>query len=161
MTAEVATITCKVWAKGQKEVLLSSASPFGQLSPILLRVYLRPKSWQRKWALFSAELKVRLKGDKGKINVRIAPSSPWPVPSLDMTGSKLTRFPMGLGLTLSFSTEQEKISICKLLFICKPHVVKPSCVHYKSPLIFPKRHNSRSPFLEEVRPVQLPTTSNV
>lgn len=45
-----------------------------------------------------------------------------------------------------FFYRTRKISISTLLFICKPSVGKPSCNHYKGPLIFPKRHNLRSPF---------------
>lgn len=120
--------------------------------PVLLRVYLRPKSWQRKRVLFCTELKVWLKGMKGKINVRIGPSSPWPVPSLDVTGSKLTRFTMDLSWTDSLLFYQtRKRSISKLLFICKPSVVKPHCNHYKGSLNFPKQH-SISPSLGDVHP---------
>jgi hypothetical protein len=63
MTAEVATITCKVWAKGPREVLLSSASPFVQLSPILLRVYLRSNLNKGRGPYF-VQSKVWLKGDE-------------------------------------------------------------------------------------------------
>lgn len=106
-----------------------------QLSPVLLRVYLRPKSWQRKRVLFCTELKVWLKGMKGQINVRIGPSNPWPVPSLDVTGSKLTRFTMGLSALDSLLFYQtRKLSIFKLLFICKPSVVKPRCNQFMGPL---------------------------